>query len=90
MAIPLMSNYNFKAGVLAASDNYLLYFEDRSEEPGKGTLYIYYYPSLILCNSVVIKSQLFSKVTHLQIAQGYLITNSPCFQVFTLPDLTLV
>ena len=54
MAIPMMSTYNFKVQALGASDLYLAYYNDKSDEPGKGTLYLHFYPSLVLSKSVVL------------------------------------
>jgi len=85
MAIPLLSTYNFKATALGASDMYLAYYNDKSEEPGKGTLHLYFYPSLVLCKSIV-----FPKISQLGLIQGYLLAITSTFQVFSLPELDLM
>ena len=56
MAIPTMSTYNFKVHALCSSDLYLAFYNDTSQEIGKGTLYLYFYPSLVLSKSIVSKS----------------------------------
>jgi hypothetical protein len=86
----MMTNYNFKTEALGASENYLAFYEDKSEEPNKGTLYLYYYPSLILCKSIVIFIKTFNKISQLEISQGYLIVTSSCFQIFSLPELNMM
>lgn len=48
-----MFTYNFKALVLGTSDTYLVYWNDKSEDPGKGSLYLHFYPSFTLHKCLV-------------------------------------
>lgn len=90
MAFPEMSTYNLKALCIGASEKYLAYYSDKSEDPGKGSLNLHFYPSLILHKSIVKNIQAFPKTIQIDIKLGYLIVLTSTFQVFSLPDMNMM
>ena len=90
MALPTISTYNFKALSLGCSDLYLAIYNDKSEEPGKGTLYLHEYPSMVLFKSLVIFTKVFPRIIQLTLVQGYLLTITSSFQVFSLHDFSIL
>lgn len=87
MVIPSMSTHEIRVSAICVSDKYLIVFDSKSEGD---QLFVYTQPLLEVHKAIVSSIQPFSQVKQMEIAQGYLLVLSSCFQAYTLPDLQLM